>query len=205
MGNPPTPAPSPSCITERYAAVYYRSGDIVGGKKRSEGEREGRGGECGKEEMVVNRANVERGKRDGHTERERKKEWPGERGREGKRMSREIGKSTRSGKGTNRRDDLSVVRARARPLFLRWMCMCVCVRACASREYMSLAKSRRTHTYIYEYSFLTGITHAHPMCARLNSRHRPSRIVVYGATSAISRAMNNEKACDATSERTRRG
>lgn len=71
MGNPPTPAPSPSYITERYAAVYYRSGDIVGGKKRSEGEREGRGGECGKEEMVVKRANaVERGKRDGHMERE---------------------------------------------------------------------------------------------------------------------------------------
>lgn len=94
-------------------------GGHCGGEKRSEGEREGRGGECGKEEMVVKRANEERGKSDGHTERERKKEWPGGQGREGKRMSREIGKSTRSGKGTNRRDDLSVVRARARPLFLR--------------------------------------------------------------------------------------
>lgn len=165
MGNPPTPAPSPSCITERYAAVYYRSGDIVGGKKRSEGVREGRGGECGKEEMAVNRANVERGKRDGHTERERKKEWPGERGREGKRMSREIGKSTRSGKGTNRRDDLSVVRARARPLFLRWMYTSIRVSVCASRQYMSLAEPRRTHAYTYEYSSPTEITHAH-RCAR---------------------------------------
>lgn len=44
----------------------------MGGKKRSEGEREGRGGECGKEEMVVKRANVKRGKSDGHTERGRK-------------------------------------------------------------------------------------------------------------------------------------
>lgn len=91
MGNPPTPAPSPSCITERYAAVYYRSGDIVGGKKRSEGVREGRGGECGKEEMAVNRGSVERGKRDGHYgEREEERMARGwgrggrrERGREG--------------------------------------------------------------------------------------------------------------------------
>lgn len=40
-GSPPTPAPSPSCIIERYAAVYYRAGDCVG-KKRSGVEREGR-------------------------------------------------------------------------------------------------------------------------------------------------------------------
>lgn len=72
------------------------------------------------------------------TWREKKKERPGGKGREGKQTSREIGKSTRSGKGTNRRDDLSAVRARD-----VYSMMDVCVRmahACVCRVYMALAE-----------------------------------------------------------------
>lgn len=142
--------------------------------------------------------------------REKKKERPGGKGRreanvESREREREIGKSTRSGKGTNRRDDLNAVRARGVYFYDRCvlhmarMCVCTHVYVCVSRVYGTGRFKRHTYTRIHVYG---EATHT---CAR--ARAPTVRAPKFTASTAYRRVWltatyrEGEKACDATRAR----